>query len=154
MQLINNQSIFSYAAPGKVETSVNWIAFKRDGNFTLIREQELNNAYFNLFQRKLTPVFNKVITNLKKQKEHLALQLNCEFGNISEEEYNKQEEEYLVEAEDVSTQELKQAIDILFSFSNVAMDSEEISEAFNCRLDTAEEALQTFLFKDKPSAGL
>jgi hypothetical protein len=154
MQLMSNQSMYSYAAPGKVETSVNWIAFKKDGDFTLIREYELNNAYFNMFQRKLAPVFNKVITNLKKQKEHLALQLNFEFGNMPEEEYNKQEEKYLVDVEDVSTQELKQAIDILFSFSNVAMDSEEISEAFNCRLDTAEEALQKFLFEDKPSAGI
>jgi hypothetical protein len=154
MQLMSNQSMYSYAAPGKVETSVNWIAFKKDGNFTLIREHELNNAYFDIFQRTLVPVFNKVITNLKKRKEHLALQLSFEFGNMSEEEYNKQEEKYLADAEDVSIQELKQAIDILFSFSNVAMDSEELSEAFNCRIDTAEEALQRLLFEDKPSAGV
>jgi hypothetical protein len=154
MQPMGSQSIYSYAAIGKVETSVNWFAFKRDGNYTLIREYELRNAYSKFFQQELTPVFNKVITNLKNQKEHLALQLNFQFGNISEEEYNKQEEKYLVEAEEVSTQELKRAVNILFSFSNVAMDSEEISEAFNCRLDTAEEALQLLLFEDKPSAGI
>jgi hypothetical protein len=153
MQPMNSQSIYSYAAPGRVETSVNWATPKRDGSFILIPERELNDAYFNLFQIKLTPVFNKVITNLKRQKEHLALQLNFEFGNMSEETYNEQEEKYLVEAEDVSAQELKQAIDILFSFSNVAMDAEEISEVFNCRLDAAEEALQAFLFKDGSNAG-
>jgi hypothetical protein len=140
--------------PGKVETSVNWIAFKRDGNFALIHEHDLNSAYLNFFQRKLIPVFNKVITNLKKQKEHLALRLDFEFGNISEKVYNEQEEKYLTETEDIQTRELKQAIDVLFSFSNVVADSEEISEMFNCRLDMAEEALQALLSKDKPGAGV
>lgn len=154
MRSTASQNIYSYAMPGKVETSVNWIAFKRDGNFALIREYDLNSAYLNFFQRKLIPVFNKVITNLKKQKEHLALRLNFEFGNISEKVYNEQEEKYLTETEDIQTRELKQAIDVLFSFSNVIADSEEISEMFNCRLDTAEEALQALLSKDKPGAGV
>jgi hypothetical protein len=153
MQSISDQSICSYVAPGEIGTSVNWIALRKDGNFTLIREHDLNSAYFSLFRKELTPVFNSVITNLKKQKEHLALQLNFEFGNIPEEEYASQEEKYLVEAKDISVQELKRYIDILFTFSDVVMDSEEISEAFNCPLDTAEEALRTLLFKDKASAG-
>jgi hypothetical protein len=105
-------------------------------------------------RKELIPVFNTVITNLEKQKEHLALQLNFEFGNVPEEEYASQEEEYLVEARDISVQELKRYIDILFTFSDVIMDSEEIAEAFNCPVDVAEEALQSLLFKDRPSAGI
>jgi hypothetical protein len=154
MRSIDGQNIFSCASPGNVKTSVNWIAVGRDGDFTLIPDRELNNAYFELFQKKLTPVFNRVITNLKRQKEYLALQLNLEYGNISENEYAKQEEKYLVETENIRTKELKQAIDILFSFSGNVMDAEEISEAFNCRIDTAEEALQSLLSKDTSSAGV
>jgi hypothetical protein len=52
MQPTNNQSIYSYVAPGKAETSVNWIAFKKGGNYTLIPEHDLNSAYFNLFRKE------------------------------------------------------------------------------------------------------
>jgi hypothetical protein len=142
------------ASPNKIQTSVNWIIAKKDGDITLIHENELNNIYFDIFKGKIAPVFNKVITNLKKQKEHLALQLNFEFGNISEEEFNKLEENYFVKPEEISVQKLKQDINTLFAFSSVFMDSEEISEAFNCKIDTAEEALQLLLFKDETNAGI
>jgi hypothetical protein len=135
-----------------VETAINWIAVKRDGNFALIRQNELDNFYLGLFKQKLTPIFHQVITNLKKQKEHLALQLNFEFGNISEVEFDKEEKKYLDEPKKIPIQELKQNIDILYTFSKVDMDSEEISEAFDCQIDTAEEALQLLLFEDKPNA--
>jgi hypothetical protein len=154
MRSADNQNIFSYATPGNVRTSINWIAVRRNGDFTLIPDHELNNAYFGLFQRKLTPVFNRVLTNLKRQKEYLALQLNLEYGNISENDYAEQEEKYLVETENITAKELKQDIDILFSFSGNAMDAEEVSEAFNCHIDTAEEALQALLSRDMSSAGV
>jgi hypothetical protein len=154
MQTISSPNTCSYVISGKVETSINWIAFKRDGDFALIRQNELDNFYLGFFKQKLTPVFNQVITNLKKQKEHLALQLNFEFGNMTEAEFNKQEEKYLSEPKRISIQELKQNINILYTFSNVDMDSEEISEAFDCQIDTAEEALQLLLFEDKPNARL
>jgi hypothetical protein len=88
------------------------------------------------------------------QKEYLAAQLNFEFGNISEDEYNKQEDKYLVEAEDIPVQELKQYIEVLFMLSHVVMDSEEISEAFNCPVDTAENALRAFTSAGKSDSGI
>jgi hypothetical protein len=154
MQSITGQDMYSYAASGKTKTSVNWIILKKDNDFTLIPERDLNNAYLNLFKRALTPTFNRVITNLMRQKEHLALQLNFEFGNISEVEYARQEEKYLIEEEDIPIQALKQHIDILFTLSDVVMDAEEVSEAFNCSVDTAEKALQKLLFEDTADAGI
>jgi hypothetical protein len=148
-----DSSLYSYVTSGKIETSIiNLLAIKKDGNFTLISQYDLNHAYFSLFKERLTPVFNTVLTNLKKQKEHLALQLNFEFGNISEKEFNKQEEKYLSEPQDIPLQVLKQDINMLFAFSNVVMDAEEVSAAFDCPLDTAEEALQLLLFEDKSNA--
>jgi hypothetical protein len=154
MRLAGNQNIYSYAAAGKVETSVNWILFRKNGDFTPISEHTLNNVYLDFFKTELIPVFNSVITNLKKQKEHLALQLDFEFGNISEEAYSGREAMYLIEPEEIPARKLKQNINILFTFSNIVMDAEEISEAFNCRLETAEDALQMLLFKDEPDAGI
>jgi hypothetical protein len=145
-----DSSIYSCVTSGKIDTSIiNWLAIRKDGDFALIPQYDLNSAYFSLFKERLTPVFNKVITNLKKQKEHLALQLNLEFGNMTEEEFDKQEKKYLSEPQEVPLQELQQNINMLFAFSNVVMDAEEISEAFDCRLDAAEEALQLLLFEDK-----
>jgi hypothetical protein len=154
IQPITGQNIYSFATPKRIDTSINWLIAKKGGDFTIIRENDLNNMYLTIFKERLTPVFNKVINNLKKQKEHLALQLNFEFGNISEKEYDKQEEEYLCEPEEVPVQKLKQDINILFTFSGIVMDSEELSEAFNCQIGTAEKALQTLLFRDNPDAGI
>jgi hypothetical protein len=154
IQPITGQSIYSCVTPKRLDTSVNWLIVKKGGNFTLIQENALNNMYLAIFKEKLTPVFSKVISNLKKQKEHLALQLNFEFGNISQEDFNKQEENYLVEPEKIPVQKLTQDIEIFLTFSGVPMDSEDIAEAFNCQTDTAEEALQTLLFKDGPDAGI
>jgi Fic family protein len=154
MPPITNQDTYSYAASGKIGTSVNWLILKKNGCFTLVQERDLNSAYLNFFKKTLTPTFNKVITNLIRQKEHLALQLNFEFGNMSEDEYNRQEEAYLVEEEDIPIQKLKQHIDILFALSDVVMDAEEIAEAFNCPVNTAEEALQKLLFEDNTHAGV
>jgi hypothetical protein len=155
MQPTIERNVHSCAAtPGKIGTSVNLITFKRDGSFTLISEYDLNKAYFDLFRKKLSPVFNKAITNLKRQKEHLALQLNFEFGNITNEEFDKQEAQYLVETEDIPAEKLKQDINILATFSDVVMDAEEISDVFNCRIDTAEEAIQMLLLEDELDAGV
>ena len=48
---------------------------------------DFNQYYFRMIRDNIAPVFNKVITNLLKKKEFLALQLNHEFGNIDEEDY-------------------------------------------------------------------
>jgi predicted CopG family antitoxin len=115
--------------------------FEKDGSHSSY-DRSLDSAYFNLFRRELTPVFSKVIRNLKKRKEHLAAQLNFELGNLSEEEYNRQEEEYLDEYDIITEQELRQEIDVLYAFSDVSMDAEDVSVMFNCTIDIAEKALR------------
>jgi hypothetical protein len=45
---------------------------------------DFNQYYFRMIKDTIAPVFNKVVTNLLKKKEFLALQLNHEFGNIDE----------------------------------------------------------------------
>jgi hypothetical protein len=112
-----------------------------------------HNDYPAFLKREVAPVLNKAITNLVKRKEHLALQLNYEFGNISEDEYEKQEEEYLDEPDEIPVKELKRHIRLLFEFSNVFMDAENVSEAFNCRLDIAEKALQELMSEGRTNAG-
>jgi hypothetical protein len=107
--------------------------------------QSFSPSHEDFLDQEIRATFNNVITNLKKQKEYLALQLNYEFGNLTEDTYHEQEEQYLVESQDIPVVELKRGIDILFTFSGVIMDAEEIAGAFNCPIDTAEEALQMFL---------
>jgi hypothetical protein len=154
-QVAQKLSVQALVAPGSFETfNINLIVFSEDGSATVIQQHDLRNAYISFARERITPVFNKVITNLKKQNEHLALQLNFEFGNISEEEFVEQEEKYLSEPEETPIQKLKQDIGVLFAFSDVFMDAEEISEAFNCRLNAAEDALQMFLLEDKQNAGV
>ena len=95
--------------------------------------------------QELISVFSTAINNLQKRKEHLALQLNREFGNISDEEYSKQEEAYLDEPDTIPEDELIRDIHLLLTFSKVPMDACDISDALNCSINAAENAIRVLL---------
>jgi hypothetical protein len=115
----------------------------------------INNSFFwdNVTLVKyLSPLFNKVITHLIEKKEHLALQLNYEFGNLTEEEFNSQEERYLKEPEVIEKKTLAKNIQMLFNFTGRAFDAIELSEMFNCEVQSAEESIQLLLFDEDKNA--
>ena len=78
-------------------------------------------------------------------RNHLLLQLDLEYGNISEEYFDKEEPKYLTEVEDIPFEKLKKEIKVLFGFTNLPLDSEDISEILNCSVDDAEKALKNYL---------
>jgi len=121
------------------------LIFRRDGTVMVIPQNVLGNLYFNTFKEKIAPVFTKTIRNLLKIRNHLLLQLDLECGNISEEYFDKEELKYLSEVENIPLEKLKEEIKVLFGFTSLPFDAEDISEILNCSVDDAEKVLKYFL---------
>ena len=94
---------------------------------------------------KIAPVFTKSIRNLLNTRNHLLLQLDLECGNISEEYFDKEESKYLSEIEKIPLEKLKEEIKLLFGFTNLPLDSEDISEILNCPVDDAEKVIHQYI---------
>lgn len=120
---------------------------RSDGVAMVIPQNILGNFYFDSFRNLFTPVFSKTVRNLLNIRNHLLLQLDLECGNISEEYFDKEESKYLTEIENIPFEKLQEEIKMLFAFSNLPLDSEDISEMLNCSVDDAENALRNYLYK-------
>jgi hypothetical protein len=121
------------------------IVCQNDGTVVVIPQNVLGNLYFDFFREKIAPVFNKAIGNLLNIRNHLLLQLDLECGNISDECFDKEEPKYLTEIEKIPFEKLKEEIRILFCFTHLPLDSEDISEIINCSVDDAEKALTNYI---------
>jgi hypothetical protein len=78
-------------------------------------------------------------------RNHLLLQLDFECGNISQEFFDKEESKYLSGIEKIPFEKLREQVKVLFGFTNLALDSGEISEILNCSVDDAEKALKYYI---------
>jgi len=112
---------------------------------TKIHQNVLESLYFNYFREKTAPVFTKAIRNLLNLRNLLSLQLDLECGNISEEYFDKEEPKYLSEVEKVPLEKLKEEIKVLFGFTNLPFDSEDISEILNCSVGDAEKMINQYI---------
>jgi len=121
------------------------IIFRHDGSVAVIPQNVLGNLYFNTFREKIAPVFTKTIRNLLNIRDHLLLQMDLECGNISEEYFDKEEPKYLSKIEEIPPEKLKEEIKILFGFTNLPLDSVDISEILNCSVDDAEKMLNQYI---------
>jgi len=121
------------------------IICRSDGVVASIPQNVLGNLYFNAFRERFSPIFTKTIRNLLKVRNHLLLQLDLECGNISEEYFDKEEPKYLSEVENIPLEKLKEEIKVLFGFTSLPFDAEDISEILNCSVDDAEKVLKYFL---------
>ena len=119
---------------------------RSDGAAMIIPQNTLGSFYFDSFKNRFAPVFNKAVKNLLNIRSHLLLQLDLEYGNISEEYFDKEEQKYLTEIEAIPFEKLKEEIKVLFGFINFPFDSEDISEILNCSVDDAEKALKNYLY--------
>jgi hypothetical protein len=120
------------------ECSIFTVFCRNDDNTIIIVQQD---TIENFYRKSLTPIFNKAIRNLLNTRKHLALQLELECGNISEEFFLEEEDKYLLETEKIPFDELKKEIDLLFRFSDMALDAEEVSNILNCPIEDAEKAI-------------
>jgi hypothetical protein len=141
---IDNPLQFSVAEGNVSLLSLN-ITFRHNGAVAVIPQDVLGNLYFNTFREKITPVFTKTISNLLNMRNHLSLQLDLKCGNISEEYFDQEEPRYLSEVEEISLEQLKEETKVLFGFTNLPFDSEDISEILNCSVDDAEKAISQYL---------
>lgn len=104
-----------------------------------------NREYFERVKNVICPLLQTVISNLIRSRDYLGLQLNLEFGNIDEKEYEQLELAFLVEQSEVDPENLKNDINMLINLSNRVYNSEEIATMFNCSVDKAEKALNILL---------
>jgi len=132
------------------ETKEPWSEFicRSDGLTAVFPQNSLGNAYFFYFAKQVSPLFKKAITNLSNIRKHLALQLDLECGNISEEYFAEEEKTCLLETEKIPFDELKKEVDLLYLLSNMPLDSEEVSGILNCSIGDAERAIRSVLLKD------
>jgi hypothetical protein len=130
---------------GGEASSFSFAICRSDGAVVVIPQNILGNFFFNSFKEKVAPVFNKAFGNLLNIRNHILLQLDLECGNISEEYFDKEESKYLTEIEKPSFENLKEEVKILFDFTKLPLDSEDISEILNCPVDDAEKALKNYM---------
>jgi hypothetical protein len=121
------------------------IIYRNDGASVAILQNAIGNLYFDFFRKKVSPIFSKTIKNLMNIRNHLLLQLDLECGNISEDYFDKEEQKYLSDAETISLEKLKEEVKLLFNFTNLPLDSEDISEMLNCPINEAEKALDYYI---------
>jgi hypothetical protein len=138
---INNQLQFSVVG-GEIPYFSYAIICRSDGAVAAIPHDILGNLYFNTFRNKVAPVFTKAIKNLLNIRNHLLLQLDLECGNISEDNFDKEESKYLSEVNKIPPEKLKEEINLLFNFTNLPFDSVDISEILNCSVDDVESAIK------------
>jgi hypothetical protein len=98
-------------------------------------------TFENFYHNPLIPVFKKAIKNFLNTRKHLALQLDFECKNISEEYFLEEQDKCLFESEKIPFDELKEEVDLLFRYSDIALDAEEVSNILNCPIDDAEKAI-------------
>jgi len=130
---------------GSVSQEIGTLIEEASDSKTLVPQDVLENFYFNAFRERITPVFNKTISNLLRIRNHLLMQLDLECGNISEEFFDKEEPKYLSEIEKIPLEKLKEEVKVLFSFTDLPFDSGDISEILNCSVDDAEKVLRYYL---------
>jgi hypothetical protein len=124
------------------------IICRSDGRTMVIPQNTMGNAYFNYFSEQISPFFKKAVGNLLNMRKHLALQLDLEYGNITEEYFLEEEKNCLPEVEKIPFENLKKEVGLLYKFTNLPLDSEEISGILNCSIDDAEKAIRKVLLKD------
>lgn len=117
------------------------------GQKAVMTLDEFNREYFELVKDRIGPLFRTVISNLIRSRDYLGLQLNLEFGNIDEKEYEQVELDFLVEQIEIDPEKLKYNVDILMKLTNRVYNSEEIATMFNCPIDVAEKSLNILLLE-------
>lgn len=140
----NNETSQFTVATGELSYSVFGMILRGD-DALVFPHYVFRNFYFNSFKEKIAPVFAKSIKNLLNTRNHLLLQLELECGNISEEYFDKEEPKYLSEAEKIPLEKLREEIKLLFGFTNLPLDSEDISEILNCPVDDAEKVIRQYI---------
>lgn len=104
-----------------------------------------HEQYYRASLPKISPVVKKVINNLFHERDYLALQLDYEFGNLTEEEFTKEEANYLTETVSEDENLLFDQMNLLFDISESVFDAEQISVAFNCSIDVAQKLITRFV---------
>lgn len=104
-----------------------------------------NREYSSKIKESIAPLLNQVLTNLLKNRDFLGIQLNYEYGNITEQELSALVKQYLSSQVTYKTEILKRNIELLSYLSDKAFDSEELSIMFNCDINQAEEALDLLI---------
>lgn len=110
--------------------------------------EDFNTQYFDIVKEKIGSVLYTIISNLLKSRDYLGLQLNLEFGNISEEQYAQSELDFLTEPLELNISALKINVEMIMKLSNKIFNAEEISTMFNCSIEVAEKAIE-LIVKDE-----
>jgi len=141
----NDKQLPFTVAAGEVSFNSSVVILRSDGAVAIFPQDVLEKLCFNYFKEKITPVFTKSIKNLLKIRNYLLLQLDLECGNISEDYFDKEEPKYLSEIKEIPLEKLKEEIKLLFGFTNLPLDSADISEILNCPIDDAEKVIHQYI---------
>jgi hypothetical protein len=144
--IVNTEERLHFRAGGADRSFFSFgVIYRNDGLSMTISQNILSGLYFDSFRKRIAPVFTKAVKNLLNIRDHLLLQLDLECGNISEEYFDKKESQYLTDVEKTPPDVLKQQVRVLLGFTNLVLDSEDISEILNCSVDDAEKVIKNYL---------
>jgi len=111
----------------------------------------LNEKTTEKVKEKFGPIFKEITTNLLRARDYLGLQLDLEYGNVSEKEFEELESLYLIEQKNIPCDGLKKYIEFVMDVTGKVFNSEEISTMFNCSAEAAEKAIDKMLLEERDS---
>lgn len=89
----------------------------------------------------ISPVINKTLSLLLRNRDFLGHQLSYKIGNLTDEEFEGLIQEYLPPTIRYDLDELKSEIKLLMDISALTFNADQLSVMFNCEIDDAEQIL-------------
>lgn len=84
----------------------------------------------------------RAIEGLLRIRDFMGLQLNHAWGNMTDEEFNEASEEYLSRQETANKESVERDVRRLLAIVDLKLDSETISDIFDCTLDDADDIVK------------
>lgn len=113
-------------------------------NAETITTEEFGIRVVAVWEQRYGTVIDETITGLLRIRDFLGLQLDHALGNITDEDFEKQAEEYLRKS-DCPEEQIKKKLEVLFQITSQPIDAGLISEIFQCELSQAERILTNII---------
>jgi hypothetical protein len=123
------------------------ITFHKGGMFFSVSPTILSIYAADKVIDRISPVINKTLSLLLRNRDFLGHQLNYKSGNLTSQEFEELISEYLPPTIEYDLDELESEVRLLMDISDLTFNSDQLSVMFNCEIDDAERIL-TALVQD------
>jgi hypothetical protein len=93
------------------------------------------------FIDRISPIINKTLSLLLRNRDFLGHQLNYKSGNLTDKEFEELIQEYLPPTIEYNLSDLDNEVRRLMYISGLTFNADQLSVMFNCEIDDAEQVL-------------